>query len=204
MVIAGAGGHALEVLDILISTGQSDNLTVFDQNEDILVFQGNHSVIHREEELKAVFGADPRFVLGVGRPDTRQQIHLQMSRLGGKLFALCGQGNIISRYADCGSADIFNHCFVGPNARIGTGCLINSGVQIHHEVMLGEFTEISPRAVILGAAHIGSFCSIGASATILPRIKIGNHVTVGAGAVIIRDIPDGMTVVGVPGRVISR
>jgi len=204
LILAGAGGHALEVLDILIATGLSGNLNVFDQNKDIQVFQGNHPVIHTEEDLKAAFAADPRFVLGVGKPDIRQRLHGQMIRLGGKLLPLCGLGNIISGFADCGSADIFNQCFIGPNTRIGRGCLINTGVQIHHEVSIGEFTEVNPGAVVLGTAQIGSFCSIGANATVLPGIKIGNHVTVGAGAVIIRDIPDGMTIVGVPGRVVSK
>jgi len=203
LILAGAGGHALEVFDILIASGLSSNLNVFDQNKDILIFQGNHPVIHTEDELKAAFAADPRFVLGVGKPGIRQRLHAQMNCLGGELFALRGQGNIISGFADCGSADIFSQCFIGPNTHIGKGCLINTGVQIHHEVSIGEFTEVNPGAVVLGAAQVGSFCSIGANATILPGIKIGNHVTVGAGAVIIRDIPDGRTIVGVPGRVIS-
>lgn len=47
---------------------------------------------------------------------------------------------------------------------------------------------------------IGDNCYIGTGATILGPVIIGNNVTIGAGAVVTKDIPDGVTVVGVPGR----
>lgn len=203
MLIAGAGGHALEVLDILIASELSEDLNVFDQNKDILVFQGSYPLIHTEEELKLAFAKDPRFVLGVGNPKHRHHLYEQMTRLGAELFTLKGQGNSLSGYADCKRADIFNHCFIGPNTRIGKGTLINTGAQIHHEVQIGDFTAINPAAVLLGAVQVGDLCSIGAQATILPGIKIGNRVTIGAGAVVTKDIPDGLTLVGIPARVLG-
>ena len=203
MLIAGAGGHALEVLDTLVSGGTSGELHVFDQNEDIVVFQEKYFVIHSEEELLQVFLSDRRFVLGVGNPKIRHRLYEQMTRLGGELFCLSGTGNVISRYADSREADVFNQCFIGPNTRIARGCLINTGAQIHHEVKIGEFSEINPGAVVLGTVQIGRFSSIGANATILPRVTIGHHVIVGAGAVVTKDVPDGVTVVGVPARVLK-
>jgi serine acetyltransferase len=38
----------------------------------------------------------------------------------------------------------------------------------------------------------------------LPRIRIGKDAIVGAGAVVISDVPDGVTVVGVPARPITK
>ena len=98
---------------------------------------------------------------------------------------------------------IFNHCFIGSLAVIGRGTLVNTGAQVHHEVQIGEFCEISPKAVILGDAKIGNYTRIGANATVLPKINIGNHVTIGAGSVITKDVPDNVTVVGVPGKIIK-
>lgn len=203
MLLIGAGGHALEALDVLISCGISDELWVFDQNQAIAVFQERYRVIHSEDEVKEVFLSDPRFVLGVGNPRVRQRLYDQMSRLGGELFSLRGRENVISNYADWGGTDIFNRCFIGPNTRIGKGCLINTGAQIHHEVGIGEFSEVNPGAVVLGGVQIGDLSSIGANATILPQVKIGSNVIVGAGSVVTKDVPDGVTVVGVPGRIQS-
>ena len=203
MLLVGAGGHALEALDILIFLGISGELQVFDQNEAIVIFQDNYRVIHSEEAVRQLFLSDPRFVLGVGNPKVRRRVYEQMTRLGGELFLLRGTQNVISGYAACSAADIFNHCFIGPNTQIGKGSLINTGAQIHHEVKIGDFSEVNPGAVLLGGVQVGDLSSIGANATILPRVKIGIQVIIGAGSVVIKDVPDGVTVVGVPGRVIK-
>uniref|UniRef100_UPI0025968C85 DapH/DapD/GlmU-related protein n=1 Tax=uncultured Algoriphagus sp. TaxID=417365 RepID=UPI0025968C85 len=124
--------------------------------------------------------------------------------LGGRLISVQGKGVAFSNFSSgAEEADIFNLCFIGANTQIGKGCLINTGAQIHHEVKIGDFTEVNPGAVLLGKVEVGKFCSIGANATILPKVKIGNKVTVGAGSVVMQDVPDGVTIVGVPGRIIT-
>lgn len=50
---------------------------------------------------------------------------------------------------------------------------------------------------------IGDNCYIGTGVTILGPVTIGNNFTIGAGAVVTKDVPNGVTVVGVPGRVIK-
>jgi sugar O-acyltransferase (sialic acid O-acetyltransferase NeuD family) len=201
MLLIGAGGHALEALDILLACGITD-IQIYDKNEAIVSFQRKYQVIHSEEEARKAISVDPRFVLGVGNPKLRQRLYDQLTRLGGEYYPLRGKENVLSPFASFAAADVFNHNFVGPNARIGKGCLINTGAQIHHEVVIGEFTEVSPRAVLLGGVQVGALSSIGANATILQQVKIGNNVIVGAGAVVTKDVPDGVTVVGIPARVV--
>lgn len=45
---------------------------------------------------------------------------------------------------------------------------------------------------------------VGAGAKVLGNITIGHHVRVGAGSIVLNSVPDDCTVVGIPGRVISR
>jgi sugar O-acyltransferase (sialic acid O-acetyltransferase NeuD family) len=203
MLIAGAGGHAFELLDILISEGKTKNLVFFDEINPRERFQDRFPIIHSPEEVKAHFQKDPFFILGTGNPQLRHQFYLRFTGLGGRLISVQGKGVAFSNFSSgAEEADIFNLCFIGANTQIGKGCLINTGAQIHHEVRIGDFTEVNPGAVLLGKVEVGKFCSIGANATILPKVKIGNKVTVGAGSVVTQDVPDGVKVVGVPGRVV--
>lgn len=202
MIVAGAGGHALELLDILISQALTDNLYFYDGINSIKIFQDKYPVLNTLDQVEEKFSEDPRFVLGTGNPKVRFKFYQDFSKIGGILFSVKGSGIAYSNFAVNSDADIFNLCFIGAQTQIGKGTLINTGAQIHHEVTIGEFSEINPGAVLLGKVVVGSFCSIGANATILPKVKIGNNVIVGAGSVVTHDVPDGVTVVGVPGRII--
>jgi len=193
MIVAGAGGHAIEVLDILTENGEVGNLYFFDNRTGIKIFQNSFPIFTSLEEIKEHFQKDPRFILGVGKPEARKILYTEFQQKGGMLQAIRGSSSRISQSAQISNADIFNFCYIGGNVKIGLGSLINTGAQIHHEVQIGDFTEINPAAVLLGACQIGDFCSIGANATILQRVKIGNRVTIGAGAVISQDVEDGET-----------
>lgn len=203
MVITGAGGHALELLDILIAKEDNSKLFFYDDQNNNFVFKNDYVILKSKEELQAKFTEDKRFLLGIGEPKARYYFYNYFISCGGVLHTIKANDIIISNFSKNQLADIFSLCYIGPSTHIGRGTLINTGAQVHHEVKIGEFTEISPAAVLLGKCEVGNFCSIGAGATILPKIKIGNRVIVGAGAVVTRDIPDQCLVVGIPGKIIK-
>jgi sugar O-acyltransferase (sialic acid O-acetyltransferase NeuD family) len=201
MIIAGAGGHALEVLDILRRLS-IQSIAVY--GEHITPFWPSHlpSFSHLGE-VKKWLNSDPSFVLGVGSSEFRKKLFDEFSKLGGQHQTLRGSHAVVSPTAVTEGADVFTSAFVGASVQIGLGVLINVGAQLHHEVKVGEFTVINPGALLLGGCEVGSGCFIGANATVLPGVRVGEGAIVGAGSVIIRDVPAGVTVVGVPGRITS-
>lgn len=201
MILAGAGGHSLEITDILQGQGV-DSIRIYGEIINSPGLQTRFSCLNSWEQVAAELLVNPNFCLAVGNPQHRGKLFREFTQRGGIFCPLRGLNSLISPQSQVDQADILHHCFVGPAVQLSRGVLINSGAQVHHEVKIGEFSVINPAAVLLGACQVGDFCSVGANATILPGIKIGNHVTIGAGAVIIRDVPDGATVVGVPGRVL--
>ncbi|MFD2203183.1 acetyltransferase [Shivajiella indica] len=200
MIVAGAGGHALELLDILISREMTEDLFFFDNINSIKIFNEKYPILNSEDQVISHFKRDSRFILGTGNPEYRYKLYKFMESLGGVCFPIFGEGSIISKFSIIDQVDILNFCFVGSNTKIGIGTLINTGAQVHHEVEIGNFSEVNPGAVILGKVQIGNFTSIGANATVLPNVKVGNNVIVGAGSVVTNDIPDGVIVKGVPGK----
>lgn len=200
MVIAGAGGHSLEMLDILISQGYNEsNIFFFDDTKDApQLIHRTFKVINAAAELKAIFNINPFFCLGVGNPEVRKLLKDKLTYSNGKLVGIKAANAIVSSYAGNSSFDAMSFSFVSNSVRLGEGVLINTGAKIHHNVIIGDFTEISPSANVLGNVQIGDYCSIGSNATILPRVKVGNNVIIGAGAVVREDLPDNVMAVGVP------
>jgi sugar O-acyltransferase (sialic acid O-acetyltransferase NeuD family) len=198
MLVIGAGGHALEILDVLQESANLENIYFYDdinlQKNELKQFR----VLHSEAEVLMVLSNDFEFVIALGNPSSRKKLFNKFTSMGGKLIGIKSTTAFVSKYSNSIGVDMMKNCFVGPNTTIGIGTLLNTGSQIHHDVCIGEFTEISPRSVLLGNVSVGAYCSIGANSTVLPNIKIGNNVTIGAGAVVTKDLPDNCMAAGVP------
>ncbi|WP_111611871.1 acetyltransferase [Algoriphagus yeomjeoni] len=203
MVIAGAGGHALEVFDELNSLDselKDHDIICLDKDISKLIFKGNIRILHTEEELKREVPGSFRFCLGIGNSRIRKKIMESLEEIGGIYFPIRSKNSIIST-SSSGSYDALNQSFIGPEVKIGLGSLINVGAKVHHEVSLGEFVEIGPGALVLGNASVGDFTQIGAGAVILPGVHVGANCKIGAGSVVTKNIADGSTAFGVPCRV---
>lgn len=112
----------------------------------------------------------------------------------------------------------FGRWFTGieihPGARIGRRFFVDHGMG----VVIGETAEIGDdctfyHGVTLGGTHwlkekrhptIGSNVVIGAGAKVLGPILVGDGARIGSNSVVVKDVPAGATVVGIPGRVITR
>lgn len=80
---------------------------------------------------------------------------------------------------------------ISQGCKIGSNCRIHAGVNIGANG--GEFD----------AAKIGNNVYIGPGAKIVGNVHIGDGVVVGANAVVNKDIPSGVTVGGIPAKIIS-
>ncbi len=90
-----------------------------------------------------------------------------------------------------------------PNVEINNGVKIHIGAQIHHDCIIGEFSTIAPKALLLGNVEVGKNVYIGANSTIKQKIKIGKGAIIGAGSVVIRDVKDFDMVAGIPAKSIK-
>ncbi len=202
MVIAGAGGHGLEVLQLLLSQGiLEEGIIFFDQNERLGdQVLGKYPLVKSMVEIEKCLSNDPRFCLGVGNPMHRKNLYTELLKVKGEYHPILSTSAIGTKQNP--TYDIMSFSFVGPETKVGVGVLVNTRAHIHHECEVGVFTEISPGAILLGACEVGSLCRIGAGAVILPGVKIGNEVVVGAGAVVTKDYLEPKSVLkGVPAKI---
>jgi sugar O-acyltransferase (sialic acid O-acetyltransferase NeuD family) len=203
MVIAGAGGHALDVLDALLGNDpRLNDIHFFDDTDSTdLKLHNQYPIIKNLDQAKTHFLTDKNFLLGVGDPFSRFILYQKMIKVGGVLKTFKSNLAWISPYvAEMDRCDVFQFSIIGAKAKFGNGTLINARSNVHHEVSIGNFVEVSPSVTILGKASIGDFCQIGCGSIVLPKVKIGSNVIVGAGTVVNKDVPDNCVVVGVPGK----
>ncbi len=118
----------------------------------------------------------PRFLSHIARFLTGIEIH-PGAQIGNRVFIDHGMGIVI-----------------GETAVIGDNCLLYQGVTLG-----GTGKEQGKRHPTLG-----SNVTVGARATILGNIKVGSNARVGAGAVVVKNVPVNTTVVGIPGRILTR
>lgn len=205
MIIAGAGGHAMEVLDILIRRGipKEEILLYDDIHSDKLALHDTFKILKNRDQLTEAIKQNPEFCLGVGNPMARKKLYDLFLGIGGTPIFI--RGNFISSNFStlAQGVDVMDYVYIGSNTHIGLGTLVNTKASVHHEVIINEYCEISPGATLLGGVHLGSYCQVGASAVILPKVKVGNHVIIGAGAVVNKDLPDNVMVAGVPARILK-
>ncbi|CAN5242399.1 serine O-acetyltransferase [soil metagenome] len=145
--------------------------------EIVLTYPGVHAIIwHRIANrlwlAKAKFVA--RFVAWFARLLTNVDIH-PAATIGRRFFIDHGAGVVIGETAEIGD-----------------------DVTLYHGVTLGG-TSWSP-----GKRHptIESGVLVGCGAKILGPITVGMGARIGANSVVVDSVPPGMTVVGIPGRVV--
>ncbi len=86
----------------------------------------------------------------------------------------------------------------GAGVVIGETAEIGNDVTLYHQVTLGG-TSLNK-----GKRHptLENGVLVGAGAKILGPVRVGEGANVGANSVVISDVPAGMTVVGIPGRIV--
>ena len=103
---------------------------------------------------------------------------------------------------------------IHPGAKIGRRCFIDHG----SGVVIGETSEIGDDCLLyqgVGLAGtsmkkekrhptLGNGVEMGSGSIALGAITIGDGARIGASSVVIRDVPPGVTVVGIPGRVVVK
>jgi len=102
------------------------------------------------------------------------------------------------------TAQLLAGCIVNDGAYLPQGVIVNSNAIVEHDVLLKEFSHVATGAVVGAGSCLDERVFVGMNATVLPGIHIGRDVIIGAGAVVTSDVAPGLTMVGVPARILEK
>jgi UDP-perosamine 4-acetyltransferase len=205
-VIVGAGGHARVLVDVLASRGVTLH-GLLDPNLPVGADVGGIHVLGDDSWLDNHRERNPRVVIGIGSTGSvrarvnifdslRQQGHHVVGAV--HLSTIEGSNCRIDQ-----TAQVLPGCVINHSATIGANVVLYSGVIVEHDCTISDHAYLSPRVTLCGGSTVGARSFIGAGATVLPGVTIGADVIVGAGAVVTRNVPEGLTVMGVPAKVVD-
>jgi sugar O-acyltransferase (sialic acid O-acetyltransferase NeuD family) len=162
-------------------------------------------VLGSDSVLASIPNTDVELVNGIGstgQPTLRQQVQSKLERKGWQFRGVRHASAIASRFS---RIDVSAQCLAGSivqcGAAVEAGCILNTGAIVEHDVRVGEWTHVAPRAVLCGEVRVGARCHIGAGAVIRQGVTLGNDSFVGAGAVVVANFAGGGLLMGVPARV---
>lgn len=202
MLVLGAGGFAMQLLDDLESVFGSDLTFWSNQPLQSNLITENFSVLQSEDAVLEHFNRyGNEFIIAIGGPMNRKKLCDYFQSLGGRSAIFISPGARISRFAHIEpGAVIAAGTLIEAGVFIGAGALINVGCLITHETKIGSYAELAPGVVVGGAATVGEASFVGLNATILPKISLGASAIVGAGALVNKSFPDKVTIKGVPAK----
>lgn len=201
LFLYGTGGHAKVIADMAEGIGLYlvGGIDQFAKGTLLLDQYPIHFGLDSIEQEK-----NDLFIVAIGNNEIRKRI-VEGELRDCNFTMIKDKSALVSRYAKIGEGTvIMPGATVNVCVNIGRHCIINTNASIDHDCVIEDYVHISPNASLAGNVAIGSGTHIGIGAIVIQGLRIGKCCTIGAGTVIIRDVPDGVTVVGNPGRIIKQ
>jgi UDP-N-acetylbacillosamine N-acetyltransferase len=206
IIVWGASGHALVVVDILRLRNEYDIIGFID---DLNSNRRGQQVIAlpvlggREQFLTLRSQGVTHLIFGFGDCAARFELASLVDRLGFESGTAIHPGAIVANSASIGAGSVIAAgAVVGAGAIIGRHCIINTCASVDHECIIGDAAHVGPGVRLGGRVRIESAAWVGIGATILDNIRVGAHSIVGAGAVVTKDVPTSVVVYGVPAKTV--
>lgn len=212
LALLGGGGHASDLLGVIEACNKVEDqyrvIGIFDDRANHQRFVSRDVPIYKDfkSEIDLLLESDSTYLSAIGYPTARLKVAHEADRLGlrasepvvhpGCVYigtgVTIGAGSVVHAGA---SLSVY--------ARIQAHCYISHGCLIGHDSVLGDGCAVMPGASLSGEVKLGTGVMVGSGAVILEGIEVGDWAQIGANAVVTKDVPAGVTVVGVPARIMT-
>ena len=212
VLVYGGGGFSREVAWLIQSIENANQQYRFVGfvDDDVLLhnkFLNDYPVM----SLEQAYAQHPEayIVSGIGNPKLRQLTMQKALGIGFQLATLIHPRIEMSQWVEVGQGTVIcAGSILTVNIQLGQCVQINLDCTIGHDVIIGDYTTLSPGVHVSGWVHMGKRIYIGTGATIINGTQekpliLEDDVVIGAGACVIKSLPRGVTAVGIPAKPIK-
>jgi UDP-perosamine 4-acetyltransferase len=209
ILIIGGGGHAKQVIETLRLTHPNARLAIIDAKLAVGGLVLGIPIVGADDFLQYAAGegffAFAMGIGGVGDNRPRAAAFARARAAGLAPRSIIHPSAIVATSATIG---LGTQCLFGAiieaEAILGEDVIVSSGAIVEHDCRIGDHVHVATGSVVTGAVEVETLAHIGAGAVLRQGIKIGSGALVGAGSMVTRSVPPGVTVVGVPARIMER
>ncbi len=194
LILFGAGGHALSVIDVIESTNKFKILFCLDNYEGTI---GKYKVYKQRKNLSYYKKFTNKVFISIGQIKTAKIRMLLYKRLIKNKFIL---PNIISPTAYVSKNSeikngtiVMHHVLINSLCEIGENCIINSKSLIEHGVKIENNCHIATGGIINGDCYIKKETFIGSNSTIIQGKIVGSNSIIGSGKTLKKNLPSNST-----------
>jgi sugar O-acyltransferase (sialic acid O-acetyltransferase NeuD family) len=201
LIVIGAGGHAVSVANVAISAGYNIEYFVDSTGQGGTLL--GVEIIGDLTALGAV--REHEVCVAIGDNAAREKIHRELSeRYGSLIFpTLIHSSAVISSFTNIDEGTVvMPNAVVGPNARIGKFCIVNSQASIDHDGVLADYSSLAPGAITGGRVMIGIRSAVCIGAVIKHGVHIGDDCVVGANSYLNKDLSSNQMAYGTPAAIV--
>ncbi|HEX7975917.1 MAG TPA: NeuD/PglB/VioB family sugar acetyltransferase [Anaerolineales bacterium] len=196
LIIYGGGGHGKMLIDLVRALHAYRIAGVIDDGLSPGAKVLGVPVLGGGEALPELYAQGVRLALnavgGIGNVAVRIQVFRRLAEAGFAFPAVVHPSAVVEGGAELApGAQVLARAYVGSEARIGFGCILNTGSIVSHDCVLGNYATISPGALLAGEVQIGSGALVGMGVTVNLGVKIGERARLGNGATVKADVPPG-------------
>ena len=207
IVLVGAGGHALSVIDSIQSNGEYEIVGITDAGAVVGEKVLDYEVIGNDAILNSVFDSGVKYAFvtvgSIENTSLRKKLFCMLKDIGFIIPAIVDTSSNIGSDVWLGEgAYVGKNTVVNTKSIIGDMAIINTGAIIEHCCSIDEFTHIGPGAVICGDVKIGARTHVGANATVIQGVIIGDNSMIGAGSIVVKNVPSKVIAYGNPCKVV--